>query len=59
MTNEAKVGLLVIGALAISVTTFLIVANVHFTGRTHTYRTYFSYIGGLDTGNLVQGRRCS
>lgn len=59
MTNEAKVGLLVIAALAISVTTFLIAANVHFTGQTHTYRTYFSYIGGLDAGNVVRfgGRR--
>ena len=54
MTNEAKVGLLVIAALAISVTTFLIAANFHFTGQTHTYRTYFSYIGGLDAGNLVR-----
>ena len=54
MTNEAKVGLFVIVALAISVTTFLIAANFHFTGQTHTYRTYFSYIGGLDAGNLVR-----
>ncbi len=54
MTNEAKVGLLVIAALVISVTTFLIAANAHFTGRTHSYRTYFSYIGGLDAGNVVR-----
>ncbi|MCY4187605.1 MAG: MlaD family protein [Bryobacterales bacterium] len=54
MTNEAKVGLLVIAALGISVTAFLVAANVHFTGQTHAYRTYFSYIGGLEAGNVVR-----
>lgn len=54
MSNEAKVGLLVILALAIFLTTFLIVANVQLTGETHRYRTYFSYIGGLDEGNTVR-----
>ena len=54
MTNEVRVGLLVIAALAISVTAFLIAANFHFAGQTHTYRTYFSYIGGLDEGNVVR-----
>ena len=54
MTNEAKVGMLVIAALAISVTTFLIAANFRFAGQTHTYRTYFSYIGGLDEGHVVR-----
>ena len=54
MSNEAKVGLLVIVALSIFVTTFLVVANVQLTGQTHSYRTYFSYIGGLDEGNIVR-----
>ena len=54
MSNEAKVGLLVILALAIFVTTFLIVANIQLTGQTERYRTYFSYIGGLDEGNIVR-----
>ncbi len=54
MSNETKVGLLVILALAIFVTTFLIVANIQLTGQTHRYRTYFSYIGGLDEGNIVR-----
>ena len=54
MTNEAKVGLLVIAALGISVTAFLVAANAHFTGQTHAYRTYFSYIGGLEAGNVVR-----
>ena len=54
MSNEAKVGLLVTFALAVFVTTFLVVANVQLTGETHSYRTYFSYIGGLDEGNVVR-----
>ncbi len=54
MTNETKVGLLVVCALAILVTTFLYVANVQLTGETHAYRTYFSYIGGLDEGSAVR-----
>lgn len=54
MSNETKVGLLVILALAIFVTTFLIVANIQLTGQTERYRTYFSYIGGLDEGNIVR-----
>ncbi len=54
MSNEAKVGLFVIVALSIFVTTFLIVANVQLTGQTHQYRTYFSYIGGLDEGDIVR-----
>ena len=54
MSNEAKVGLLVILVLAIFVTTFIVVANVQITGETATYRTYFAYIGGLDEGNIVR-----
>lgn len=54
MSNEAKVGLLVVVVLAISVTAFLTVANIQLTGETHTYRTYFAYIGGLDAGSVVR-----
>lgn len=54
MSNEAKVGLLVVVVLAISVTAFLAVANIQLTGETHTYRTYFAYIGGLDSGSVVR-----
>ena len=54
MSSEAKVGLLVIVALAVFVTTFLVVANMQLTGQTIQYKTYFSYIGGLDEGNLVR-----
>ncbi len=54
MTNEAKVGLLVIVALGIFVATFLTVANIQLTGETSMYRTYFSYVGGLDEGNVVR-----
>ena len=54
MSNEAKVGLLVVVVLGISVTAFLAVANFQLTGETHTYRTYFAYIGGLDAGSVVR-----
>ena len=40
--------------LAISVTAFITVANVQLTGETRAYRTYFAYIGGLDSGNVVR-----
>ncbi len=54
MSNESKVGLLVIAVLVIFVVTFLMVANVQLTGEKVTYRTYFAYIGGLDEGNVVR-----
>ena len=54
MTNEAKVGLVVLVSLAIFVATFLTVANVQLTGDTIRYRTYFSYIGGLNEGGMVR-----
>lgn len=54
MSNEAKVGLLVVVVLAIFLTTFLAVANVQLTGEKVPYRTYFAYIGGLDEGNVVR-----
>ena len=54
MSDEAKVGLLVLVALAVFVTTFLYVANVQLTGATTEYRAYFAYIGGLDGGSVVR-----
>ncbi len=54
MSNEAKVGVLVLIVLAILVTTFLYVANVQLTGEKIQYRTYFKYVGGLDSGSLVR-----
>ena len=54
MTNEAKVGLVVLVSLAVFVATFLTVANVQLTGETIRYRTYFSYIGGLNEGGMVR-----
>ena len=54
MSDEAKVGLLVVVALGIVITTFLYVANVQLTGQTASYRTYFSYVGGLEEGSIVR-----
>ncbi len=54
MTNEAKVGSVVLLCLTIFVVTFLTVANVQLTGESIRYRTYFSYIGGLDEGGMVR-----
>ncbi len=54
MSDEAKVGLLVLIALAVFVTTFLYVANVQLTGSAAAYRTYFAYVGGLDAGSVVR-----
>ena len=54
MSNESKVGLLVVAVLVIFVVTFLMVANVQLTGEKVTYRTFFAYIGGLDEGNVVR-----
>lgn len=54
MSDEAKVGLLVVVALGILITTFLYVANVQLTGETSSYRTYFSYAGGLEGGSIVR-----
>lgn len=54
MSDEAKVGVLVVSALAVLVTAFLYVANVQLTGSTAEYRAYFAYIGGLDGGSVVR-----
>lgn len=54
MKDEAKVGLLVIVALAVFVATFLFVANVQVTGEKVVYRTFFANIQGLDEGAVVR-----
>ena len=54
MSDEARVGLLVVLALAVFVTTFLYVANVQLTGSTVEYKAYFAYVGGLDAGSVVR-----
>ena len=54
MSDEAKVGLLVVLALAVFVTAFLYVANVQLTGSTAEYKAYFAYVGGLDAGSVVR-----
>ena len=54
MTNEAKVGVLVIAAVAIFVTTFLSVATIQLGGEKIEYRTYFKFAGGVETGDLVR-----
>ena len=54
MSNEAKVGLFVVGALIIFVVTFLSVATIQLAGEKVPYRTYFRFAGGLDTGDTVR-----
>ena len=54
MSSEAKVGTFVIVAVIIFFYTFISVANVQLAGKKITYRTYFTYAAGLDTGTLVR-----
>lgn len=54
MTNEAKVGVIVIAALAIFTATFLSVATVQLSGSKVRYRSYFKYAGGVDSGSMVR-----
>ena len=54
MKNEAKVGIIVIGAIVIFVATFLSVATIQLRGEKIAYRTYFKFAGGLDDGDLVR-----
>ena len=54
MSSEAKVGTFVVVAVIIFVYTFISVANMQLTGKKVTYRTYFTYAAGLDTGTLVR-----
>ena len=54
MSSEAKVGTFVVVAVIIFVYTFISVANMQLAGKKVTYRTYFTYAAGLDTGTLVR-----
>ena len=54
MSNEAKVGLFVVVALAIFVVAFLSIANVQLKGGMVRYKTYFSFAGGLEKGAVVR-----
>jgi phospholipid/cholesterol/gamma-HCH transport system substrate-binding protein len=54
MSNEAKVGLFVVGALTIFVVTFLSVATIQLAGEKLPYRAYFRFAGGLDAGDTVR-----
>ena len=54
MSNEAKVGIFVIVALVIFVLTFISVANVQVAGEKVLYKTYFQFVGGLESGNTVR-----
>ncbi len=54
MSNEAKVGVLVIAAMTIFVGTFLSVATIQLGGTKVEYRTYFKFAGGVETGDLVR-----
>ncbi|MBI1355995.1 MAG: MCE family protein [Acidobacteria bacterium] len=54
MSNEAKVGLFVVVALAIFVVTFLSVATIQLSGNKVPYKAHFKFAGGLDGGKLVR-----
>ena len=54
MSNEAKVGAFVIVALIIFVATFISVANVQLAGEKTSYKTYFDFAGGLESGHMVR-----
>lgn len=54
MSNEAKVGLFVIVSLAILITAFVSIANVQLRGNALTYKTHFSFAGGLEKGAIVR-----
>ena len=54
MSNEVKVGIIVVSAMIIFVVVFLSVATIQLSGSTVEYRTYFKFAGGLDSGTLVR-----
>ncbi|MDA0203970.1 MAG: MlaD family protein [Acidobacteria bacterium] len=54
MSNEVKVGIVVVSAMIIFVVVFLSVASVQLSGSLVEYRTYFKFAGGLDSGTLVR-----
>ena len=54
MSNEVKVGIVVVSAMIIFVVVFLSVASVQLSGSRAEYFTYFKFAGGLDSGTLVR-----
>ncbi len=54
MSNEVKVGIVVVSAMTIFVVVFLSVATVQLSGSKVEYHTYFKFAGGLDSGTLVR-----
>jgi phospholipid/cholesterol/gamma-HCH transport system substrate-binding protein len=54
MSNEVKVGIVVVSAMIIFVVVFLSVATVQLGGAKVEYRAYFKFAGGLDSGTLVR-----
>lgn len=54
MSNEAKVGTFVIGAIILFVYTFIHVANVQVRGERNVFKTYLGFAGGLEPGNVVR-----
>ena len=54
MSNEVKVGIIVVATMIIFVVVFLSVASVQLSGSRVEYRTYFKFAGGLDSGTLVR-----
>jgi len=54
MSNEVKVGIVVVSAMIIFVVVFLSVATVQLSGSKVEYRAYFKFAGGLDSGTLVR-----
>jgi len=53
VTTEAKVGIFVLGSLALLAYTLIHLVNAEFRGGGVPYRTYLSYAGGLEAGNDV------
>jgi len=53
VTTEAKVGIFVLGSLALLAYTLIHLVNAEFRGGGVPYRTYLSYAGGLQAGNDV------
>jgi phospholipid/cholesterol/gamma-HCH transport system substrate-binding protein len=54
MSNEVKVGIVVVSAMTIFVVVFLSVATVQLSGSKVEYHAYFKFAGGLDSGTLVR-----
>lgn len=54
MSNEAKVGLFVIVALAILAAALAGIANLQLRGGLVQYKTYFTFAGGVERGTVVR-----